>query len=396
MTPDNWLFFSDGLQFESYEQWANPFEISHPTDRDWKDSLKTLSNPTDKMIIVFDGIESGGYWPLIGIDAEPLLHLIHTYSHPDNKIWFTNTDAYAQRNYDDWCRLVNPKMRINVKPLQPSNCTINFIERYNKFEHHESLKFESKHRVICMVNRPTYSRILTLRELAGFPGFIYSFNCTDLSYVVDGESNDDCFNMHLSMAEEAQWSFSDDGNSIEYLDNSHYVDNNCGVNMSNERFDQSKRVNFKTSFNMEKDTDAYHDFLPVKEWIDSDIDLVCETHQIRQFHLSEKTCKPLGFSKPFLVIGCYGWYKVFKELGFELYDELFDYSFDEIEPFRLRHEAIMSQMKDVLNMDKDVFSQKMLAIQDKVYYNNRQLLKFRKKEMNAFEMAKQIDVQTVT
>ena len=47
-------------------------------------------------------------------------------------------------------------------------------------------------------------------------------------------------------------------------------------------------------------------------------------------------------------------------------------------------------------MDKDVFSQKMLAIQDKVYYNNRQLLKFRKKEMNAFEMAKQIDVQTVT
>ena len=78
MTPDNWLFFSDGLQFESYEQWANPFEISHPTDRDWKDSLKTLSNPTDKKITVFDGIESGGYWPLIGSDAEPLLHLIHT------------------------------------------------------------------------------------------------------------------------------------------------------------------------------------------------------------------------------------------------------------------------------------------------------------------------------
>ena len=55
----------------------------------------------------------------------------------------------------------------------------------------------------------------------------------------------------------------------------------------------------------------------------------------------------------------------------------------------------MSQMKDILNMDKDVFSQKILDIQDKVYYNKRQLLDCRE-DVDVFTIAKQIDVQTAT
>ena len=391
ITPSNWLFFCDGLQFQSYEEWTGPWEFAHPLDRDWNESLKNLSQPTDKKIIVFDGIESGGYWPLIGSEAEPLLHLIHTHSHPDNKIWFTNTDGHAQRNYDDWCRLVNPKMRIHIKPIVPGQDVGQFVRRYKRFKDYSLLKSESKHRVICMVNRPTYTRILTLRELAGLPGFIHSFNCTALEYVIDGESNDDNFNMHVNMLDEAPWRYSEDGNAIEFLDNHDPVDTNCGINMSNERFDQTKRVYFKTSHSMGEDRDAYHDFLPVQEWLDSDIDLVCETHQIRQFHFSEKTMKPIGFEKPFLVIGCAGWYKIFEELGFKLYDELFDYSFDKIEPFRHRHQAIISQIKDILNMDKDVLNKKLLDISDKILYNKRQLLEYRDVEINVFEMAKQID-----
>ena len=101
ISPSNWLYFCDGLSFQNYEEWNGSWEFAHPLNREWKESLKILSQPTDKKIIVYDGIESGGYWPLMGSEAEPLLYLIHTYSHPDNKIWYTNTDAYAQRNYDE-------------------------------------------------------------------------------------------------------------------------------------------------------------------------------------------------------------------------------------------------------------------------------------------------------
>ena len=145
ITPSNWLFFCDGLQFQSYEEWTGPWEFAHPLDRDWNESLKNLSQPTDKKIIVFDGIESGGYWPLIGSEAEPLLHLIHTHSHPDNKIWFTNTDGHAQRNYDDWCRLVNPKMRIHIKPIVPGQDVGQFVRRYKRFKDYSLLKLSLIH-----------------------------------------------------------------------------------------------------------------------------------------------------------------------------------------------------------------------------------------------------------
>ena len=164
--------------------------------------------------------------------------------------------------------------------------------------------------------------------------------------------------------------------------------------MSNERFDQTKRIFFKTQFPLDHLTpNAFYDFLPVQEWLDADIDLVCETQQVRQWHFSEKTCKPLGFAKPFLVIGCEGWYEAFEQAGFVLYDELFDYSFDKIESFRRRHQAIISQIKDILNMDRDVLNKKILDIQGKIQYNKRQLLECRDVKMNIFEMAKQIDLE---
>jgi len=101
--------------------------------------------------------------------------------------------------------------------------------------------------------------------------------------------------------------------------------------------------------------------------------------------------KPLGFGKPFLVIGCHGWYKAFKELGFQLYDELFDYSFDDIESFKDRHSAIIAQIKTILNMDKTMLNNKLLDIKDKISYNKNLLLTYRDTEMNAFEMARCID-----
>ena len=57
--------------------------------------------------------------------------------------------------------------------------------------------------------------------------------------------------------------------------------------------------------------------------------LVSETHtDIISF--SEKTFKPILAGIPFLVFGARGFHKKLKEYGFELYDEIFNYSFDNI------------------------------------------------------------------
>ena len=87
--------------------------------------------------------------------------------------------------------------------------------------------------------------------------------------------------------------------------------------------------------------------------------------------------------------------KTFKKLGFKLYDELFDYSFDEIESFRYRHEAIMTQIKNILDSNNNIFNKKLHSIQDKLEYNKRHLLEYRDKtdwvKTGIFEIAKQID-----
>ena len=397
----NWLYFSHGFQFKSRKEFEMPFEAPKVGFDHWETTLKRLKEKTDKNIIIWNANESGGYWPLLSNERDNMLELIHNYSHPDNKIWYVNGDAHAESNYKEWCELVKPKMRINMYPLVPSVALDIFVTRLEELPSDHPLlgdfmPIHMKYRVISMINQPKISRILTLRELAGIPGFIYSFNCTEVHNIrEDGSEPGEAFAERTErLYSKKVWTWKNNGNAIEFdnrSDERYMVDLPCRFNMSNERFDQTKRIHFKTPFKgLKGDTDAYHDFLPVQEWLESSIELINDTYQVKAFGLSDKTCKVLGFSKPFLVIGCPGWYKAFKKLGFVLYDELFDYSFDEIESFRYRHKAIMTQIKDILNMDRDILNKKLLNIQVKIEYNKRQLLEYRN-SVDVFTIIKQID-----
>ena len=414
---ENWLYFSHGREFKKGEKRKkNEGKGEHPQEKHdrWGNVLKRLGEKIDKNIIIWDANESGGYWPLLSTETDNMLEQIHNYSHPDNNIWYVNGDAHAESNYNEWCELVKPKMRINMYPLVPSIALDIFTRRLQGLPSDHPLlgsfmPIHKKYRVISMVNQPKLSRILTLRELAGVPGFIYSFNCTQTNSVgTDGTStNEDFDKLTKSLGTFRSWKWKENGNAIEFrggtkplkgniADSTYRIERSVEFNMSNERFDQTKRVHFKTPFEgLEDDTDAYHDFLPVQEWLDSSIELINETYQVKAFGLSDKTCKVLGFCKPFLVIGCAGWYKTFKKLGFKLYDELFDYSFDEIESFRYRHEAIMTQIKNILDSNNNIFNKKLHSIQDKLEYNKRHLLEYRDKtdwvKTGIFEIAKQID-----
>ena len=51
----------------------------------------------------------------------------------------------------------------------------------------------------------------------------------------------------------------------------------------------------------------------------------------------------------------------------------------------------MAQIKDILNMDRNILDKKILDIQDKIYYNKRQFLDCRKDDVDVFSVAKQIE-----
>lgn len=57
------------------------------------------------------------------------------------------------------------------------------------------------------------------------------------------------------------------------------------------------------------------------------VQVVVETHDSMPF-ISEKTVYPLLYGKPFIVLNAQGFHKSLQQLGFHLYTEIFDYSFD--------------------------------------------------------------------
>lgn len=63
------------------------------------------------------------------------------------------------------------------------------------------------------------------------------------------------------------------------------------------------------------------------------IDIVCETDSRNGFYIpTEKNAKPWGAMKPYLVVSSKDYHKwLYSEYGIEMYDEMFDYSFDDEE-----------------------------------------------------------------
>lgn len=118
-------------------------------------------------------------------------------------------------------------------------------------------------------------------------------------------------------------------------------------------------------------------FIPPKEFSQSFMSIVSETTQQTVF-ITEKTAIPLLFKQPFLVQGAVGFHNYLKNLGFKLYDEVFDYSFDLIEDLETRTQMILDNIKN--NLDKDLF-ELYQKIKPKLDYNQSRLIEiFNNKE----------------
>lgn len=101
------------------------------------------------------------------------------------------------------------------------------------------------------------------------------------------------------------------------------------------------------------------------EYTDSLFDIVTEATMDKQF-LTEKTVKPLLFKKPFVLFGAMNIHKHLVNLGFKLYDEVIDYSFDDIADPYLRAEMLTNNIHKILEMDSNELYELLLP---KIVYN---------------------------
>jgi hypothetical protein len=74
------------------------------------------------------------------------------------------------------------------------------------------------------------------------------------------------------------------------------------------------------------------------------INLIAESTMITNF-ITEKTCTAILFNKPFIVFAPKGFHQELTKLGFVLYDELFDYTFDNVDDIEQRLQLIMENLE---------------------------------------------------
>jgi hypothetical protein len=111
--------------------------------------------------------------------------------------------------------------------------------------------------------------------------------------------------------------------------------------------------------------------------------LVTESDDIETF-FSEKTATPIFLNKPFLVATNSGFHRDLKSLGFELYDELFDYSFDDEPDMETRYDNLVQNLKRYIGLNSVQLKDYYDKVSDKITYNRNLAIKY------AFEVPKEI------
>lgn len=104
-----------------------------------------------------------------------------------------------------------------------------------------------------------------------------------------------------------------------------------------------------------------------KNFLESFLHIPTET-SVDTFLLSEKTAIPILCGLPTLTLGSRYYHKELKELGFKLYDEIFDYSFDSEPDLEKRIQKLMLNVKMVVD-NKDRLDELYNKIKDKLEYN---------------------------
>lgn len=117
----------------------------------------------------------------------------------------------------------------------------------------------------------------------------------------------------------------------------------------------------------------FQETMPI-EFTESFMQLVTESDDEIIF-FSEKTATPILLNKLFLIGGARGYHQALKIRGFELYDEVFDYSFDSESDDRLRYEGLIENVNKISSLPKSELIKLHTNIFEKLRYNKQHAIK---------------------
>lgn len=120
----------------------------------------------------------------------------------------------------------------------------------------------------------------------------------------------------------------------------------------------------------DKFTTEWNTYTIPEEYYTSFAQLVIESTTEAIF-ITEKTTLPIQAGKPFLVATCAGYHAYLEQLGFKLYTEIFDYSFDNEPNQTMRFSMIADNFRKLSTIPLSELNKLALSVKDKVLYNKK-------------------------
>lgn len=345
---------------------------------DYLNHIPTKANDKNKYVF-YSLFEGNYYYPLHGCplhQGQWLYHIL-TKSHKSNynNITFINSDFLLEENY----RKVKEKLGIvediNIKscPFFPMlNSYSNYIHlEYEMEDYHKThcvdieVNDEKKYNVVLLSSSERYYKYPLLDQLSKMKNVVFS-NIRDNR--IDDKNDwikiDFSFDKDLMKISELDYGVL----PCQYVNDNFYF--------QSDTFDSRQTIRLT-------DIDTFlgisNRFYPPKEYHQSIFELVPEAYTNHSCLFTDKMFKPLFFEKPFLVIAEKNRHNMLKKLGFELYDEIFDYDFDNLS-FEERFYSIVEQIKMISEMNiKDAIELDHL-VSEKKKHNKKLLLKYLKNE----------------
>lgn len=115
--------------------------------------------------------------------------------------------------------------------------------------------------------------------------------------------------------------------------------------------------------------------------------LVPET-SVEYIFITEKTWHPILAGKPFLSFAAPGFHNMLKHYGFDLYEEIFDYSFDNELNSSLRAEKICKEISKLISLDLDLLTDQL---KHKIDKNKNLALGMLKNEIGVPDIAREFE-----
>ena len=313
-----------------------------------------LDELLDDNMIFFDG-ETDRFSPLKTSDdryqyTDYVLYNLLTLDFKGKNVYYITGDFNIHSNIERF------EVDSNLKPIiYPEVCIPQFLRNTRDRNRSYELDLDLKYNVVSLNCTRKPHRIDLLRALQGEERFIYSY------YPFEDEDQINSF-------------FKDDG-EVELLNE---------LTELNETDKNKKPLKERTREDLleewELKQQSREESVPL-EYIESCIDLVTEAYCISAGTvLTEKAYKPMLYKKPFIILGPRYIHQALKNIGFKLYDELFDYSFDD-KSYKERLNSVITQIKEILKIPTSELIDKCKNLSEKREYNYKALGKLQHIDM---------------